>query len=206
MNSITEENLHLPEDLTACVSFHGHFCPGLTYGYLVAKQAMSLLSLSRSLDEEVVAICENDSCAVDAIQVMLGTTMGKGNLFINNYGKSVFTVLSREKKRGLRFSRKKSHQYRGENPEAFLALEKRISSGNATDEEKWRHKVLKARALLAQPFDEIFHTEEVACVMPSYAPLAPSKACDRCGEMTMATKMKEMDGGRMFCIPCAEAP
>ena len=70
----------LPEDLKRCIAFHGHLCPGLVYGYLVAKEAVRLLGLRRSQDEEVVVISENDTCAVDALQVLLGTTTGKGNL------------------------------------------------------------------------------------------------------------------------------
>jgi len=83
----------LPEDLEGCVLFHGHLCPGLVYGYLVAKEATRLLGLDRSRDEEVVAISENDTCAIDALQLLLGTTMGKGNLILRNFGKNVFTVL-----------------------------------------------------------------------------------------------------------------
>ncbi|MCP4104393.1 MAG: formylmethanofuran dehydrogenase, partial [Desulfobacteraceae bacterium] len=48
----------MPDDLKQCVSFHGHLCPGLVYGYLMAKQAINLLDLKRSADEEVVAVCE----------------------------------------------------------------------------------------------------------------------------------------------------
>ncbi|MBW2557162.1 MAG: formylmethanofuran dehydrogenase subunit E family protein, partial [Deltaproteobacteria bacterium] len=73
---------NLPEDLKKCIEFHGHLCPGLVYGYLVAKEAMSLLKLKRSKDEEVVAISENDSCAVDALQILLGASTGKGNLIL----------------------------------------------------------------------------------------------------------------------------
>ena len=77
----------MPEDLKKCVEFHGHLCPGLIYGYMVSKAAMDLLQLSRSRDEEVVAISENDSCAVDALQILLGTSIGKGNLILKDYGK-----------------------------------------------------------------------------------------------------------------------
>jgi len=77
---------HLLDDLKKCVEFHGHICPGLIYGYRVAKEAIQLMHIGRSVDEEVVAVCENDSCAVDALQVMLGTLAGKGNLLIKNYG------------------------------------------------------------------------------------------------------------------------
>jgi len=63
--------LDIPEDLARCMAFHGHICPGLVYGYLVAKEAMKLMNLERATDEEIVAICDNDSCAVDALQVLL---------------------------------------------------------------------------------------------------------------------------------------
>ena len=77
------------------------------------KEAMRLLDLKRSHDEEVVAICENDSCAVDAFQVLLGTTIGKGNLIIKDYGKNAYTILDRSSKRMYRFSRTHFYNYTG---------------------------------------------------------------------------------------------
>jgi hypothetical protein len=38
---------------------------------------------------------ENDSCAVDAVQVMTGCTFGKGNLIFRDYGKQAYTFMSR---------------------------------------------------------------------------------------------------------------
>ena len=55
-----------------CAAFHGHVCGGLTIGYKAALYAMELLDLTFSSDEQVVCVCENDACGVDAIQVMLG--------------------------------------------------------------------------------------------------------------------------------------
>jgi len=97
----------LPEGLKKCIEFHGHLCPGLVYGYLVAKEGINLLKLKRSKDEEVVVISENDSCAVDALQVLLGTSTGKGNLIFKDYGKNAYTILNRSQKRAFRFSRNK---------------------------------------------------------------------------------------------------
>ena len=74
-----------------CVAFHGHSCPGLTIGYKAALYAIRLLDLSFSEDEEVVCISENDACCVDAIQIMLGCTAGKGNLLFHMTGKMAFT-------------------------------------------------------------------------------------------------------------------
>ena len=192
-----------PEDLKKCIEFHGHLCPGLIYGYMVAKTAMDLLKLNRSRDEEVVAISENDSCAVDALQILLGTSIGKGNLILKDYGKNVYTILNRQSKKAYRFSRKKHYEYQGKPKDEFVQLDAAISSGTATEKDKRRHKMLKSNDLLQRPFDDIFSTEEVDSVMPPYAPLARSEACATCGEMTMSTKMVEKENGKYLCIPCA---
>jgi len=192
----------LPEDLKKCIEFHGHLCPGLVYGYLVAKEALSILEHKRSVDEEIVAIAENDSCAVDALQVILGTSIGKGNLILKDYGKNAYTVLNRKTKKAYRFSRKKYYRYNGAFKEDFNRLDEAISSGTATEEEKWRHKLLKASDLLSKPFPEIFSTKKAACDMPPFAPLARSQSCAKCGEMTMATKLVEIKNCAPVCIPC----
>jgi len=74
-------------DLQRAVIFHGHFCPGLAIGYRAAQIAMDALRTDRAEDEELVAIVENDSCAVDAVQVLSGCTFGKGNLIFRDHGK-----------------------------------------------------------------------------------------------------------------------
>ena len=193
----------LPEDLKRCIAFHGHLCPGLVYGYRVAKEAAQQLRLDRSKDEEVVAISENDTCAVDALQLLLGTTIGKGNLILKDYGKNVFTVLNRLDKRAFRFSRKSRYAYEGEHQEEFSRLEAAVAEGRASDKERMRQKRLKALDLVSKPFDAVFETKEVTCPEPPYAPLAPSEACAECGEMTMATKMIDTEGERRLCVPCA---
>ena len=71
------------------IKFHGHACPGLALGYRVANLALKELGL-RARDEELVAIVENNSCAVDAIQFICGCTFGKGNLIFKDFGKQVF--------------------------------------------------------------------------------------------------------------------
>jgi len=203
MKDSKNTEFQLPEDLKKCVEFHGHLCPGLIYGYRVARAAMDLLKLNRSRDEEIVAISENDSCAVDALQILLGTSIGKGNLILKDYGKNVYTILNRQNKKAFRFSRKKHYQYQGKPKDEFLQLDAAISSGTATEKDKQRHKILKSDDLLQRPFDDIFFSEKVDCVIPPYAPLARSEACATCGEMTMSTKMVETEDGKLLCIPCA---
>ena len=194
----------MPDDLKDCVAFHGHLCPGLVYGYRVSREAMRLLNISRAADEEIVTICENDSCAVDGFQRLLGSTAGKGNLIIRNYGKNAYTVFSRKAGKAYRFSRTASYCYGGKDPEDFEILEKAVAEKTATPDQMKRQKQMKAMDLVSKSFDDIFITTEVEYKELPYAPLAPSKACASCGELTMETRMIRTSDRGLLCIPCSE--
>lgn len=196
--------LDIPEDLERCVAFHGHICPGLVYGYMVAKEAMKLMNFGHATDEETVAICENDSCAVDAFQVLLGTTVGKGNLIVRNFGKNAYTILSRSGQKAYRFARKDRYEYQGEVKGAFDRMEAAIAAGMASEDDRQHMKQLKVDDLLRRPFEGVFATTEVPFDEPHYAPLERSEPCAICGDMTMATKMVNLTGGQRACIPCSQ--
>ena len=85
-----------------CAEFHGHECGGLTIGYKAALYAKELLDLDFSEDEQVVCISENDACGVDAIQVILGCSVGKGNLLFHICGKQAFSFYDRGSGRSVR--------------------------------------------------------------------------------------------------------
>ena len=59
-------------------AFHGHVCPGLAIGFKACEAAMKVMGVTGSKDEELVCITENDACGVDAIQAVLGCSLGKG--------------------------------------------------------------------------------------------------------------------------------
>ena len=194
---------NLPQDLIKCIDFHGHLCPGLVYGYMVAKEAIYLLELKRSGDEEIIAICENDSCAVDALQVLLGTTIGKGNLIFKNYGKNAYTIIRRSNKKMFRFCRKTYYQYDGKDKEEFACIDAAIHSGSASEEEKSRYKLLKSLDLLSKCFNEVFSTNKVNLSIPPYASIARSEPCAICKELTMSTRLVKVESSRLVCIPCS---
>ena len=94
-----------------CVEFHGHECGGLTIGYKASLYAIELLKLELggggnagclSADEEIVCISENDACGVDAIQVILGCSIGKGNLLFHMRGKQAFSFYNRKNGKSVR--------------------------------------------------------------------------------------------------------
>jgi formylmethanofuran dehydrogenase subunit E len=193
----------IPRALMRCIAFHGHLCPGLVYGYLVAAEARKRLGIQRAEDEEVVAVAENDSCALDALQVVLGTTAGKGNLILRNFGKNVYTVSRRGEERALRFSRRTGYRYEGTGAKEFGRLEARFASGLAADKERKRQKFLKAMDLLERDIGDVFVIQEVRAPKIPLAPLSPSVACSRCGEMTMSARLVERGNGERLCRPCA---
>lgn len=191
-----------PEDFQACVRFHGHLCPGLAIGYAAARAAAAHLGITRSSDEEVVAIVENDSCAADAIQVILGCTFGKGNFIFRDWGKQVFTVLERRSGRGVRVSLKGAglpgHEER-------RAMKAKIDSGAAgpADLKRWEELRTEAvRELIDSPADRFFEVKDVDVEMPKEASVVQSRPCDLCGEATMTSRLVEKDG-RRICRGCA---
>ena len=100
------------------VRFHGHICPGLMIGFRASLYAMELLDLEFSEDEETVCIVENDSCSVDAIQAVLGCTVGKGNLLFHMRGKQAFSFYNRNTGKSVRLVQKNS-EYERTRDEAF---------------------------------------------------------------------------------------
>ena len=88
------------EHLDKVEAFHGHVCPGMLIGFKAVEGAIAELGLSDdalpAVDEEIVAVVENDACGVDAVQVLLGCTYGKSNLITRIRGKMAFSFFSRD--------------------------------------------------------------------------------------------------------------
>jgi formylmethanofuran dehydrogenase subunit E len=189
-----------PEDFKQCVRFHGHVCPGLAIGYAAACAARTALNTGPAQDEELVALVENDSCAVDAVQALLGCTFGKGNLIFRDWGKQVFTFIDRRTRRGVRVS------FTGAMParEQRHALKLKIDSGTATEQDKLRFEELReqvVKTLISADPAQFFEIKEIETAMPPLARIVVTKQCDLCGEQTMTSKLKEKDG-RMVCGEC----
>ena len=153
-------------DLREVIQFHGHLCPGLALGYRVAKAALRELKADRPQDEELVAIVENDSCAVDAIQFITGCTFGKGNLIFRDYGKHVYTLFNRRTNQGVRIS----EDYRGfEDDQRYPGLKKRQEAGEDVSREMQVFKMEKAAAILKADEKEILTITPVSSPPPEEA-------------------------------------
>ena len=184
-------------------AFHGHVCGGLAIGYKAALYAAELLDLSFSPDEEVVCITETDSCAVDAIQTVLGCTAGKGNLIVHRWGKSAFSFYQRDSGRSLRLVLRPDA---GEQSDEMKALRARVFSGAASDAERKRYQTLRQQQvedILRMPPEALFIVKETELPLPAPAVMQDSVVCSVCGEQA-AKGFCSVVGGKYVCRPCAE--
>lgn len=157
------------------VEFHGHECGGLTIGYQAAIYAKELLDTSFSSDEEIVCIAENDACGIDAIQVILGCTVGKGNLLFHLRGKQAFSFYNRNTGKSVR-----------------LILKPR-SKGISREESFKYYQECKP--------EDMFQVMETTLTVPERARLFNSISCDKCGENT-AENMIRLQEGKNLCMDC----
>ena len=160
-----------------CAVFHGHECGGLTIGYKASLYAIDLLELEFSADEQVVCISENDACGVDAIQVMLGCSVGKGNLLFRMRGKSAYSFYNRKTGKSVRLVLKPG-------PVGMTKAES------------------FAYYQACEPKD-MFLVKEATIALPKAARLFDSYTCDCCGEVTGANWIR-LAGGKKLCMDCYE--
>ncbi|MCQ4671517.1 FmdE family protein [Lactonifactor longoviformis] len=157
-----------------CAAFHGHECGGLAIGYQAALYAAELLELGFSHDEEVVCVTENDSCGVDAIQVILGCSVGKGNLLFRLRGKQAYSFYNRSAGTAVRLVLKTNRGKRGGD---------------------WENTVKNVSP------KELFDVKEAKMQLPERARIFKSYECEVCHENT-AESMLRIEDGRYVCLDC----
>ena len=126
-------------------------------------------------DEQIVCIAENDACGVDAIQVILGCSIGKGNLLFHLRGKQAFSFYNRNTGKSVR-----------------LVLKKK--PGGMTREESF------AYYQSCEPQD-MFDIKETKLRLPEPARIFDSYACECCGETTGANWIR-LQNDKKLCLDC----
>ncbi len=158
-------------------AFHGHVCPGLTIGYRAALYAIDLLHLDFSADEDIVCIAENDACGCDAIQAILGCTLGKGNLLFHMTGKQAFSF----------YNRKTGHSIR-------LVLN--VSTQGMSKDEAFEYFHTCRQ-------EDMFEVKKTTIPQPEHARMFGSYVCEQCGEITGSNWIR-IQNGQKLCLDCAD--
>lgn len=160
-----------------CVEFHGHECPGLAIGFKASEAAQKRLEIDFSKDEGIVCVTENDACGVDAIQVIMGCSIGKGNLLYRDRGKQAFTFFNRTTGESIRILLKKFE--------------------NEMDRKERKEYVLNA------DIEDIFEFKKPKFNLPERARMFNSITCEVCGETAAEHKIR-INEGKKVCLDCFE--
>jgi len=183
------------------IDFHGHSCPGLAIGIRAAEIGLREVGAS-SQDEEVVAVVETDMCGVDAIQVLMGCTFGKGNLIHLDHGKNAFSFYRRSDEKGIRVVTRPDVFNRPE--EEMVRLRGKMLKEGLTAPEKARLKELsaaKVKEIMEADLEALFKVREASGPIPGKARILDGLLCDICGERTMETRIRRFMGQNL-CLPC----
>jgi len=194
------------ETLARVVEFHGHMCPGLAMGVRAAEVALAEIG-PHSTDEEVVAIVETDMCGVDAVQFLTGCTFGKGNFIHRDHGKNAYTFIRRSDGKAIRLSPRPRSFGAPDTDAERATLMAAVRSGTAGPDERarfWAVQQERSTALLEVPIEELYDVREVDVAMPAMARVMASVDCAVCGEPTMETRIRRLDGDEL-CGPCFDA-
>jgi formylmethanofuran dehydrogenase subunit E len=160
-----------------CVEFHRHECPGLAIGFRACEIAIEEMKFKFSSDEEIVCITENDACGVDAVQVITGCTLGKGNLIYRSTGKMAFTFFDKQNNNSIR-----------------LVLKSFKSEISREERQKY---------ILEAPVNEVFSIKKPNFELPKSARLFNTIICESCGEGAPEHKIR-ISNGKKLCLDCTE--
>ena len=188
--------------LDEVVKFHGHVCPGLVLGYRVSAFALKELGKKAS-DEEIVAIVENNSCAIDAVQVMTGCTFGKGNLIFRDYGKQVYTFIKRPSGKAIRISIDWTPPPETEKGKEIWQKYMKGERSNTVMKAVHKRKTRKINSILKTRDEDLFKVKNIKVSLPDEAKIYQSVRCEKCGEKTMEPRLR-IKNGKMVCMPCFE--
>lgn len=186
--------------LELAIQFHGHICPGLLMGVRVADFARQHLDVSPDFDEELLAMVETNSCGVDAIQAILGCTFGKGNLIFKDFGKSVYTIASRDKQRAVRIAQKFKERPEPDSAR-FRQLNNQMGLTDAESSEKENLLGIIFERIMSTPFEELFNWQDVEFEFPEKAQIFPTVQCAVCGEGVMEPRASRSGLG-FVCPTC----
>jgi len=185
--------------------FHGHKCPAMPMGLRVGAAAMNALGVERAKDGQILAFVDlgDDHCATcygDGLQVIMGTTFGKGNIKKTHKGKWAVTLVDRATGKAVRVTPK---------AEAMLA------NKQSAFFKDYREKSIPASKVPAEIVDPLIANvmNAPADMLLNISPVFEYKleahkdsfdgfVCEDCGEMTVM-EYGRIKGEKKVCIDCA---
>lgn len=185
--------------------FHGHKCPAMPMGLRAGAAAMNALGVERAKDGQLVAFVDlgEDHCATcygDGLQVIMGTTFGKGNIKKTHKGKWAVTLVDRATGKAVRVT-PKAEAMLNNKKSIFFTDYRMLGKPASTVPDEIVDKLVEG--IMNAPDDQLINISPVF----QYE-LHPKKdsfdgfICDECGEMTVM-EYGRIKGDKRVCIDCA---
>lgn len=157
--------------LKQIADFHGHLCPDLVIGYRAAQYALARLEVRLATPYLRVQV-ENNTSAIDAIQMLTGCTSGNLRLFVQDHDKHVY-IFQVNDQHGICLTLSSAGQYV---PPAFVEIERKIQDKTASLDEIATYQYLldeRIVQLLTLTSDALFDIQWVEIAWPE-SPISPA--------------------------------
>lgn len=187
--------------LKRVIDFHGHLCPDLVLGGKACEYAQKLLSENKDLEAGVTIIAENCTSALDAIQILLGATVGNQRLQVMDFGKHNYTFLFKNGHNSTKLSLRR--QRYGDEDE-FRTLEQKIMKDQVTLEEVVDFQKLldnRVKQLLALSPEDLFDIERIEPIQQPTETATIYLSCCKCGQQVLRSRTINFKD-EIYCIPC----
>ena len=86
------------------VNFHAEACPGLALGTRMVVEALLKLEMDDARDYRVMVCAEKGGCIVDAVEAVMGATLGNGRLILTPRNRIALTFLVDDVEKALMVS------------------------------------------------------------------------------------------------------
>ncbi|MFC2097347.1 FmdE family protein [Bacteroidota bacterium] len=198
---------NLEQLLIMAGQIHGHYCPGLALGIIAAQRAMIEMCVDSDGLEDLIAISETNNCFSDGIQFVTGCTFGNNSLVFRDFGKTAFTLCTRNGS-GIRICvRSEAREYMHNIYPSFSADYNNVVKEKDHSENSIKSFKIsayeKAIVVLSLDFDKLFIIDKEVVNLPDYAPSHESQICEHCKESVMDSRIVNIKG-KNFCIPCSK--
>ena len=187
--------------LKRIADFHGHLCPDLVLGGKLCEYIQQVLPVNEPANGITNIIAENCTSALDAIQIILGITMGNQRLKVMDLGKHNYTVIP--KSGGECFRLVLNYQkYKDEH--TYQRLTRKMLKNTILMDEVVSLQMMidqRVRHLLKQPPESLFRIEAIE--REQQLPEVPSvyHTCCRCNEQVLSSHAVEYEH-QIYCLPC----
>ena len=185
------------------VDFHGHLCPELAIGMKACEYARKLLFKGEEPSGRISVLAENCTSALDALQILLGVTLGNQCLKVIDFGKHNYTFTAKNANEPFTL-RLKGLAYGDEHE--YEILEEKIVHNQISLDEVVRFQELMDRRvlrLLSSSPEDLFDLVEADRTVQTMETPAAYLSCASCGQQVLKEHAVEFQG-KLFCAPCRE--